>query len=153
MLQVSVKVSGGQETAARLTKLGQNLYLFKSAMESIGKATDEYFSSFPFTSQGGVFNDVWASLNAKYRLSKAKKYPGAPPLVASGKMKKSFTYSATNTGVTISNTADYFKYHQSTEARHKIPRRPMIEVNNAVLEIIGSIIQADIQKKIKAVQL
>lgn len=63
-------------------------------------------------------------------------------------MQHSFTAVSTTTSVTIGNSKDYFKYHQSSAPRHKIPYRPMMAINDDVKTIVQNIIQADIRQKI-----
>lgn len=65
-------------------------------------------------------------------------------------MKKGFdaTFPDVNS-VTIGNKMDYFKYHQSSAPRSKLPRRVMMSTGGNVKTIIGDIIQADIEGKIE----
>ncbi len=68
-------------------------------------------------------------------------------------MQKSFTSKATDKGVDIENTAKYFKYHQSSAPRTKMPYRPMMGVNSAVEGAIKNRIQAGVRRRIDGVQL
>lgn len=149
MLQVTVKISGSKEVQQKIAKLGKSFYMFKSAMDDIGKEVSNYYENTGFASQGGVFGARWAPLNMQYAKRKFMRYPGRSPLVASGTMQKSFAHKATETSVTIGNTADYFKYHQSSEPRTKMPRRVTMGINSAVRQMVKDIIDADVHSKIK----
>lgn len=150
-VSVTVKITGDKEEIAKLKKLGHSLHDFSKAMDMIGNEVVRYYSGQGFASQGGVFNNVWPSLNPLYAKQKAVDYPGRGILVKTGDMQRDFIYKATSKNVTISNTAPYFKYHQSTEPRSKMPYRPMMIVNDEVKGIIEQIIQQDIKYKLALV--
>jgi phage gpG-like protein len=153
MLQVTVKISGSKEFNTKIKKLGKELYMLKSAMGSIGKDLKTYYSSVGLSSQGGVFGAKWQPLNRKYALRKAKKYPGRSPLVASGRLQRGYSYDAGQQSVYVSNDTPYFKYHQSSAPRTKMPRRQSIGINTAVKNIVKSNIQDEIAKKIRTAGL
>ncbi len=52
-----------------------------------------------------------------------------PLLEQTGKMRRSFKADITNTQLTVGNSDDKFKYHQSNKARTKIPRRVMLKID------------------------
>ncbi len=56
-------------------------------------------------------------------------------------MRNSFTYRPLNpkTSVEMYNTTDYFKYHQSSRPRTKLPRREMFVVNAKIEKGVLSI--------------
>lgn len=151
-MKVRVEITNVKEIQGKLDKLGQSLYILDEAMASIGKSLSTYFATVAFNSQGGVFDDVWATLNETYAIWKAKKL-GTPIMVgtSSPHMRDSFTFDATSMSVYVYNTSDHFDYHQSTEDRHKLPRRQMIGVNDDVRGIINDIINEDIKSKIASV--
>lgn len=155
---------------ANLDKIGKSFVMFKDAFQSIGKELTSYFSQQVFNSEGGILGDKWAPLNERYRNYKAtghtvldlalqrekrigdgvNVYPGRGILVRTGAMQNSFTYDADNNSLTVGNTADYFVFHQSTrEPREKIPRRPMMALNEDVKTIISEIIDKDIKDKLR----
>lgn len=148
-MQIQVTITGDKELLRGLKKLGQELYMLKSAMEDIGKDLSDYYSNEAFASQGGVFGTPWPRLSSKYASRKARIYAGRSPLIASGKMKESFDYKADNTSVYISNTAKQFKYHQSSAPRLKLPRRAMIGKNRAIVDIVETIVKQEVTRKIK----
>ncbi len=148
---MTIKVSGTADIHRKLKRLGTSLYDLRGSMMDIGNEVGKYYSNQGFNSQGGVFGAIWKPLTTSSRNQKAKKFPGRPPLVRTGKMRDSFTYVASNNQVLIGNSMDYFKYHQSTLPRNKLPRRQMMGVNSAVQRIIKERIQDDVKRKIQAV--
>lgn len=149
MLSVTIKISGDKETIAKLGKLGQSFMSFQMAMREIGKELPAYFAGQVYVSQGGALGEKWEPLKQATKNRKAKMYPGAQPLVATGTMQKSFDaeYPDANS-VMIGNTAPYFVYHQSKAPRSKLPRRVMISSGGSVRTIIAQIIDTDIRNKI-----
>ena len=152
MLQITVKISGTQEVIDKLRRLDDGLMNFSESMAQIGDELKSYFSGQVFASQGGVLGVRWPTLAAGTILYKRKHYPAyaTTPLIRTGGMQESFTADSTGRSVTISNTAPYFKYHQSNAPRTKIPYRPMMGINDDVQTIVHKILQAEVQRKIEA---
>lgn len=152
MLQVEIKVQGTSEAIANLAKLNVELLDYKEALTAIGKSVTHYFANDVFATQGGALGVVWPTLAASTVKEKIKHYPAYAnsPLVRSGAMQQSFTYEASSHEVVITNDAPYFKYHQSTEARSKIPRRAMMGINEPVKTMIKTILEADVALKVRS---
>lgn len=148
MAFITVKVTGDVETINRLQKLGKSFLNFKLALDKIGEELESYFGNQVFASQGGAIDESWPALSPKYQAWKSKHFPGRGPLIQTGKMQDSFTHRSTASYVEVDNSAPYFKYHQSTLPRQKIPRRAMMGINDPVKSIISDIINADMRKKI-----
>lgn len=149
LTSLTIKVSGTADIHRKLRKLGTSLTDLRISMMEIGDDTARYFSNQGFNSQGGVFGAVWKPLTRSTMNQKAKKYPGRSPLVRTGKMRDSFTYVASSRQVLVGNSADYFKYHQSTLPRNKLPRRQMMGVNSQIQKIIKERIEDDVRRKIQ----
>jgi phage gpG-like protein len=149
MLQVSIRISGTSEEIARLQKLGRSFLANEHLMKVIGEDVSDYYANRGFLSQGGVFKETWSPIKRSYALWKSKHYPGAPPLVRTGKMRRSFRARYSQDSVVIENTAPYFKYHQSSLPRKKLPRRQMMGINSAVREIVRLRVKAEVSRKIK----
>jgi phage gpG-like protein len=149
-LTVNVRITGDKEFLAKLKKLGPALNDFKRALTEVGDHLTSYYSNQAFASQGGVYGTPWARLAPSTQVFKAKHYRqyAAIPLIATGEMKKSFTSSPSEKSLTIANSAPYFKYHQSTEPRTKLPRRQMLGINSDVKKVIKQVIEADIHRKV-----
>lgn len=148
-MQVSVVISGNKQLKSKLKRIAASFSNLSPAFNSIGEQMAHYYQTQGFLSQGGVFGGDWKALNRSYAVRKSKRYPGRPPLVASGKMISGFRYDASNTGVIVGNRMPYFKYHQSTLPRKKIPRRATMGVNDPIKNIIHDAIAKDIAAKIR----
>lgn len=150
-MQVTITIRGSSEVKSRMRKLGVSLYDFSTAMQKIGEWAARYYASQGFISQGGVYGNVWPRLSARTVYAKSKLYPQHvnTPLVASGKMKDSFMFTSNKEQVIIGNKMPYYKYHQSTAPRHKIPRRQMAGVNDPIKQIVRSLIREDIARKLR----
>jgi hypothetical protein len=120
-------------------------------MRSIGQQAASYYSNEAFGSQGGVFGRPWPRLAQSTVRAKLKRYPAFVnlPLVASQTMKEGFTASYGRNQVVIGNSAPYFKYHQSSLPRHKLPRRQMIGINDPIRRIVRDAIKGDTERKIR----
>jgi phage gpG-like protein len=152
MLKYTIVIRGNAEVREKLRRLGSGIYKLKGAMRDIGQDTAAYYAGRAFEQQGTAFNNKWKPLKQEYAARKAQKYPGHGMLVASGTMKNSFTYAASETQVMIGNETDYFKYHQSTKTpRRKMPRRQMMGINEPVKRIVRDAIRKDIRKKMEAI--
>lgn len=150
MLSVAITIKGDKETIAALGKLGSSFLNFQMAMRSIGKELTNYYGNNVFNSQGGAIGQRWPALAQATKKQKVKKFYTATPLVNTGDMKKGFTSTFPDVNsVTIGNKMDYFKYHQSSAPRTRLPRRVMMSTGGSVKTIIGDIIQADIEGKIE----
>lgn len=149
MLNVTIKITGTSQEIAKLKRLTNGLKDLGSAMKEVGSETKKYYAGQAFASQGGVYGDEWQTLSPAYAKYKTKKYRGSRGLlVATGDMQRSFTFSSTKNSVTIGNDSPVFAYHQSTQARTKMPRRQMLGVNRDVRGIVKQVIEADIKRKI-----
>lgn len=65
-----------------------------------------------------------------------------PLLEQTGKMRRSFKGEVTTTQLTVGNTDDKFKYHQSNKPRTKIPRRVMLDIDAPSAILITKAFQA-----------
>lgn len=150
-MQVTIEIRGSKETRAKLKKLGLELYNFRNAMKEIGTEVTKYYANDAFNSQGGEFGSPWPQLSPKTIAIKSKLYPQFVnmPLMASGTMRKSFVATYNSNSVIITNSAPYYKYHQSTLPRKKIPRRQMAGINDPVKRMIKATLKKDIQEKIR----
>lgn len=152
MLQLDVKIAGDAKVMEKLKALGEDFLEFDEAMHEIGEELISYYGGQAYKSQGGVYGTPWAQLAPSTQAYKIKHYPqyAAVPLMRTGAMAKSFGYVASAKEVEILNVADYFVYHQSSEPRHKLPRRPMLGVNDDVKKVIKKVIEEDLRGKLRS---
>lgn len=155
-LDVTIKISGDKELIDKLNRFKESLMDFKDAMGDIGHALGDgdegYFPGQVFASQGGVLGVTWPTNKMRTMMYKRKHVSSSSAtttLIRTGDMQKSFKYEATKDGVKITNTAPYFKYHQSGEPRTKMPYRPMIGINDDVKSIVKKILQKDMDAKVE----
>lgn len=149
-LELSLEVKNAEQVAKMLTNIGLDINDLQGAMSDVGDHAKKYFGGQVFASRGGVLGQPWPRLSTAYAAQKAKRYPGRPVLVRTGLMQRSFTSKPTAMSVTITNNAPYFKYHQSSAARKKIPRRVMIGIYTGMQSDVTNIIAAALSKKIQA---
>lgn len=152
-MQVTIQIVGDKQVEAALTKLGSDLLMLKEAMTQIGAEAARYYGDEGMRSQGQVFDQDWQRLSDKYSVWKAKHYPGRGILERTGKLAGSFYFEADDNSVRVGNSVDYFKYHQSTEQRTKIPRRAPMGINDTLKQMIKTVIEADIRRKIDSAGL
>lgn len=147
-MRVVIRMQGVEQVQRRLVGIGESIVEMPEAMKEIGEYLAAFFAGEVFASQGGAINEPWPRLSPRYEAVKARKYPGSPMLVRTGLMQRSFKYLSTSNLARVYNTAGYFKYHQSTEARTKIPRRAMMALDTSRRVAIRDIMQTAINKKI-----
>jgi phage gpG-like protein len=157
MLQIQVKISGVSEEIERLTRANIALLDYSVALTAVGEELKRYYSNDVFATQGADIGARWPALAAstiKARSGSHTRMIGASvgqPLVLTGKMKESFTAKVTPLSLTIGNSAPYFKYHQSSAPRTKLPRRQMLGINEEVKRIVQTIIAEDVKKKVEII--
>lgn len=152
-MQLIITIKNADKIEKKLRRLGSSLTDLSSAMEAIGRDASEYYRDQVFASQGGALGAVWPRLSPRTIASKTKRYPQFvnTPLVATGKMRDSFTYSADRTSVRIGNNANYYKYHQSSAPRRRLPRRRMAGINPYIRKMVGLKIADSIRRKLQVV--
>lgn len=154
-MNIVIKISGDQVLLDKIHRFSAAMLNFDDAMSKIGKELGDgdngYFPGQAFASQGGVFGIKWPTNKAKTKLYKSKHYRvnTTNTLIRTGEMRGSFAYKADKNSVEVSNKAGYFKYHQSSAPRHKMPYRPMMGINDDVKNIVKAILEADIKRKVE----
>lgn len=154
-LEVSVKITGDDRVLKKMKHLGRGLYDFRRAMDRIGTQLEAYYEQQPFKSLGGVYGKRWARLapaTVRNRAKTATIGSSATEPLNTGNpngMQHSFYHESDSTSAFISNKKPYFKYHQSTAPRRKLPRRQMIGINSAVERIVSDEFEKDIEMKIR----
>lgn len=148
-MNITVQITGAEQIASKLARLGAGLYQLDSSMRQIGQYLAKYFSNEAFASQGQVFGAMWERLNPAYSVWKAKHFPGRSPLVQTGEMENSFYFEAGSNSVIIGNRDPKFAWHQLGTSRG-LPARPMEGINDANKRMIGNILSAEIRRKIEA---
>ncbi len=129
-MELSFAIDGDLQISRVLEALAANIQDWTPAFEQSTAGLIEIFSTEVFDSQGQIIDESWSPLSRAYALQKQKKFGDQPILVATGNMKNSFGATIDPTSLTIFNGASYFKYHQSSLPREKIPRRVMMKLTD-----------------------
>ncbi len=119
-IELRFVIEGEVQLAAYLGTAANNVKDFRPALQ---KVSSELLKSFDlnYSSRGSLFGG-WAP--------RTKSYPW-PLLEKSGAMRSAFSGAVSRDSVTLSNGVPYFKYHQSNQARTRLPRRTMMKIDAA----------------------
>lgn len=135
MIDIKFDVEGVTELSRRFNVLDAKIddltIPFEEAKDILKDGIDRSFDT-----NGESIDEDWAPLSPNYKKWKEKKAPGKTTLVFSGTMKESFDYEVSKTFLKISNSTDYFKFHQSREERKTLPRRPILKYGKTQKEDI-----------------
>jgi phage gpG-like protein len=148
-MQIHVEIKGAKEVRDRLKRTADGVTDLREPLSEGAKYLVKYYSGQAFVSQGGVFGARWPRLSPAYEARKLKKWGARPTLVASGRMQRSFDYEAHPMQAEVTNTADQFKYHQSSAPRRVIPRRQMMGVNPAIEREVNRIVNAHVREMLR----
>ena len=131
MIEIDITERGLASAAGRLLAMQARSKVFTSvlikAKQQIKAANAANFAS------NGLPVGGWAPLTPEYAAWKMARFPGAPPMVISGKLFASLTgatdsyESMTNTSLTIGTSVEYAKFHQygtTKMAKRKIVFEP-----------------------------
>lgn len=103
MLRMQVKLVGASELAARLKKVGVDLYDLHTEMILVGEMLKKFYSSENFTTRGSLLGKPWAPLAASTRADKNAHWAGKPDLVRTGDLMKGFQFAAGRMQVAVNN--------------------------------------------------
>ncbi|WP_440220925.1 phage virion morphogenesis protein [Dietzia sp. MNB45] len=151
-LSITMELENEVLVRRMLGALGLAMSDLKSGMEDVGSDAVKFFSGPVFASRGQAIDATWPRLSTSYAATKAKRFPGRGVLVASGTMRKSFDSEADSMSVTISNTDPKFKYHQSSRARKRIPRRQMLGMSPSLQKRVTNTLAGTLAKKVREAQ-
>lgn len=148
-MQLQFAVDGQMQLSRKLESVGANVQDWSSAFEQSGDMLLDIFSNDVFDTEGQAIDESWDPLSRAYAAMKEKKYPGTGILQATGKMRNSFTKLFDSTSLVMGNAMTYFKYHQSSEPRQKLPRRVMLKLNDDMKESVVRIFQEELLLKMQ----
>lgn len=147
-MQIQFSIDGQIELSRVLRGIQSSIQDFTPALSQSSEDLIEIFSYDNFESEGGTLEAPWAPLSAAYAKRKERLYPGAGILVATGLMQSSFTGLIDSTSLIIGNTAEYFKYHQSSGPRSRLPRRIMMRLTENMKETVVKNFQTQIYESV-----
>lgn len=135
-LRLKFSLDGSLQLSRVLFTVSAAVQDWTPAFEKSGEDLVRFFSYDVFESEGEAIDETWSPLAKAYALRKEKKYPGMGILQATGTMRDSFMSQADSTSLKIWNAAEYFKYHQSSAPRTKLPRRVMMKLTENLREMV-----------------
>jgi phage gpG-like protein len=117
----------------KLAKIAQGLKDFRQPLKkSADEAMKIYEGNFP--KKGAEFGG-WAKLSPATLKAKARMGYPLTPLIATGKMMKSFKrLELTKMRTVVGNTVGYYPYHQV--GTNRLPKRVMISLNSKLEKVI-----------------
>ena len=135
-MQINFVVDGQVQISRVLLGVSAAIQDWTPALSQSAEDLIEIFSYDVFETEGGAIDEAWAPLSPAYEVQKERHFPGQNILTASGLMRDSFTSMIDSTSLTIGNSAEYFKYHQSSAPRTKMPRRVMMTLTENMREMV-----------------
>lgn len=148
-LELTWSIEGEKQLMRRLRTLGDEVKDWTPALKEASDKLKKVFSQDVFKTQGAVIGENWNPLKPTYLAQKVKQGYSPSPLIKTGLMKDSFKSEVTKDQAIISNSASYFKYHQSKEPRSKLPRRVMMKLGNPQKEMIVKVFHTHWYKKVR----
>jgi len=127
-IEMNIRVTGVKKTVSRLIAMQARAQLFTpvllKAKKEIQLANASNFAT------NGLPVGGWSPLNPQYAAWKMARFPGAPPMVQTGKLFSSLAgantsvETMTNTSISIGTTVEYAKFHQYGTT--KMPKRKIV---------------------------
>jgi len=130
-------VEGEKQISRVLIGMASNLKDYTRPFRQSADHLTRIFSEDVFDTQGAAIGERWQRLSPYTVAQKARRGFPATPLIGTGKMRGSFRSIVSTDQAVVYNTAPYFKYHQSKQARARLPRRVMMRLSeNLRAEIV-----------------
>lgn len=127
-IDLDIKETGIPSAIARMTAMYARAQVLTPVLIK-AKAEIKAANASNFTSNGLLVGG-WRPLDAQYASWKLTRFPGAPPLVRSGKLFSSLTSinssvdTMTNTSFSVGTNIEYAKFHQYGTTR--MPKRKIV---------------------------
>jgi len=138
---ISWSIEGEKQLSRNLMIAADRVKDWTPAFKESAEYLKEVFSNEVFDTQGAVIGEHWSPLSKAYALQKARKHPGKGLLEATGDMRNGFLTLWRPDMAAVWNKMDYFKYHQSNQPRHVLPRRVMMKIGEYQKEIVVKVFQ------------
>ena len=149
-LQISWSIEGEKQLSRMLIGMENDLKDLTQPFSDSADYLKQTYSRDVFNTQGAAIGRKWKRLSPATVAAKARLGFSGGPLVRTGKMQNSFQSVVSSEQAVIRNTAEYFKYHQSNQARSsRLPRRVMMALGNNQKAEIVRFFQAYIQYVIR----
>lgn len=147
MATTGITFKGDKILNRKLQKLSTNIKNARKPLEQSGKYVIKQ-SVKNFQTEGATLQSKWKPLSPFTMAQKSKLGFGAKKILQrTGKLMRSIKIIQLNKFlVKISSKNPYYKYHQSTAARKKLPRRKMLDITNEISKDIVKIFKKYILK-------
>jgi phage gpG-like protein len=126
--QISWEIEGKTQLSRVLIGMESSMKDYTFPFRQSADYLHHTFAVDVFETQGAAIGEKWKRLSPATVSRKARQGMPDTPLIATGNMRASFQTEVSKDQAVISNTAEYFKYHQSNKPREKIPRRVMMKL-------------------------
>lgn len=149
-MQLEWSIEGEKQLSRRLRIASNAFQDMSKPFENSAKKLTKVYSNDVFKTEGSVIGEKWARLSPATVARKARAGMKQPskPLVGTGAMQKSFRYQHGKDFALIENVSDYFKYHQSNQARSRIPRRIMMKIAESQKTLVVRIFQKYLKEQL-----
>lgn len=148
-MKLSWSIEGQEQLVRNLTNVGKGIKDWAPAFKEAADKLKKVFSDDVFKTRGAIINEKWDPLKPRYLAQKVKGGFPSDPLVKTGKMKEDFQSIVKTDMAEIWNATQYFKYHQSSAPRSKLPRRVMMKLAENQKQIVVKIFHTYWYKKTK----
>lgn len=162
MFSVTVRITGLDATQAKLTKLAESFRDFETTFVSLAAKMMAYYRDTNFNSEGlPLIGQRWAPLKQSTENEKNRLWPGRGILERTGTMRDSFRSDTSPIMLFISNSSDYFVYHQlgtgykgfggaGVGRGNNLPARKMLGINPSIELMIREEFEVAVREKISA---
>lgn len=147
-ISIEWNIEGGKELSRTLRGIGDGIKDWTPAFKETADDLASVFANEVFDTRGQVIGEKWPPLKPAYLAQKLKQGFPADPLVKTGKMRASFQKLFKADFAEVWNSAEYFKYHQSKQARKIIPRRVMMKLGEQQKQLVVKIFHTYWYKKV-----
>ena len=152
-LQLQWSIEGEQQLSRVMRGINGGFADLTKPFSESAKKLKSLYEGEVFSSRGAVIGERWERLSPYTVAQKARQGYPLDPLIRTGAMRDSFKTLVTSDHAEITNTAEYFKYHQSNQPRTRIPRRVMMKLGENQKQLVVKEFQKyiiDVMKKAKS---
>ena len=151
MIELKVEKEGLQELVLGLKNFGRDISLLEEPLNDSARYMQQQAIA-NFATSGALMQEGgWPPLKETTVKLKAKRYPGAPMMVRSGTLKRSFEIIGPKIGkdigeIEVRNPVEYASYHQFSMNEARLPRRILLRFQKQQVQDITNIFARWIDK-------
>lgn len=147
MIDLKWKIEGEKQLARRMNIISKGVKTYTPVFKDAANKLKAVFED--FGNEGREIGESWEKLKPSTIEQKSKKGYSSSPLIKTGDMQKSFTTLYKTDYAAVWNTTSYFKYHQSSSPRSKLPRRVMMKLGSKQKEMVVKLFHEYVHKLIR----